>query len=169
MYDCYAPVTAGGYDGAAVCFVKHQCVLVLWTGRCQPYLYSDLDVSCSPLDCCCTAHSPILSLSPSDTLFVRAARKTGAGSELTVSYLPVGGGGDAAAAEADGGDAGGGEAADGDGGGGPAAAAAAAPEAYSSATLLSALDDRRAALEEARGFTCRCSRCRAEEKLVSVW
>lgn len=97
-----------------------------------------------------------------DTLFVRAARKTGAGSELTVSYLPVGGGGDAAAAEADGGDAG----SDGeDEAGGARAAAAAASEAYSSATLLSALDDRRAALEEARGFTCRCSRCRAEEKL----
>lgn len=134
-------------------------------GSCICTCTLDGGVSCRLPDRYYIFHSSLFHLCPSDTLFVRAARKTGAGSELTVSYLPVGGGGDAAAAEADGGDAG----SDGeDEAGGARAAAAAASEAYSSATLLSALDDRRAALEEARGFTCRCSRCRAEEKLVSV-
>ncbi|KAG2500569.1 hypothetical protein HYH03_001339 [Edaphochlamys debaryana] len=89
-----------------------------------------------------------------DTLFVRASRKVSRGSELTVSYLPVGGGaeGNAAAAAA----AAAGE--DGEEGAG-------AGEGAWEATLLSPLEARRAALEDARGFVCRCGRCQAEEAL----
>ncbi|GLI60230.1 hypothetical protein VaNZ11_002318, partial [Volvox africanus] len=82
-----------------------------------------------------------------DRLFVRAARKVGGGSELTVSYLPVGGGYEAAAGD---------ESEDvGDDTDDTAAAA----------TLLSPLAERRNALEELRGFICRCNRCTAEESL----
>ncbi|GIL89236.1 hypothetical protein Vretimale_18572 [Volvox reticuliferus] len=85
-----------------------------------------------------------------DTLFVRAARKVGGGSELTVSYLPVGSGYESAAGD---------ESDDIDGDTDDASAAAAA------ATLLSPLAERRTALEGLRGFVCRCNRCTAEEAL----
>ncbi|PNG99766.1 Histone-lysine N-methyltransferase ASHR1, partial [Tetrabaena socialis] len=81
-----------------------------------------------------------------DTLLVRATRNVGRDSELTISYLPVGGG-------VYGIDGGGG------GGGGTTAATAAA------ATLLSPLKERQAALEDGWGFVCGCGRCQAEAAL----
>lgn len=94
-----------------------------------------------------------------DTLFVRAARKVAAGSELTVSYLPVGGGADTSVFGSEAG-----AAADDDGEG-----AAAEYEGGSGGrgTLLSPVEVRRAALEDSYGFVCGCGRCTTEEGLVS--
>ncbi|PNW80897.1 hypothetical protein CHLRE_07g334250v5 [Chlamydomonas reinhardtii] len=92
-----------------------------------------------------------------DTLFVRAARKVAAGSELTVSYLPVGGGADTSVFGSEAG-----AAADDDGEG-----AAAEYEGGSGGrgTLLSPVEVRRAALEDSYGFVCGCGRCTTEEGL----
>ncbi|KAG2434854.1 hypothetical protein HXX76_007739 [Chlamydomonas incerta] len=92
-----------------------------------------------------------------DTLFVRAARKVAAGSELTVSYLPVGGGADTSVF---GGETGAAAEDDGEG-------AAAEYEGGNGArgTLLSPVEARRAALEDSYGFVCGCSRCTTEEGL----